>query len=274
MKALKLAGLFVVVLAVFIGVFLLIPNGENSKLPPVSANLYETYRQQITSEWEQAGDWQESLFKQNHDLVQQLSTKYTGEKIDALRQLNSRSAIEVVKKKVFEEWASPTCKKATVDQYVRGVNTIIKTDPAVKSDNDVKQILDVNNTYVAAYNLAHKGVGLKPSFNGDSWQSYDSYAQSLKKQKADIMHRSNYTQYLSNITDIKNGLNAIDSKLKQGRTTYYKSLASAIIDYFRHVERNTENLNKLRSARNRYENEYQANSNLTEFTREFAQNII
>lgn len=273
MKALKLGGIFVLVLVVFVGIFFLIPSGDSGKLPPVAENLYETYRQQFTNDWEQAGDWNEVLFKGNYDMVQQLSTQYGGDKIDALRQLNTRSAVEVVKKKVFDEWATPTCHKSVIDQYVGAVNTVKKTDATAEQNDDVKKILSVNSTYSSAYSLAHKGIGLSPHFDGSGWQSYANYAQSIKNQKAAIVRNNNYTQYLSDITDIKNGLNAIDSKLQKGRTSYYQSLAQSIISYYRNKERTTENLNSLRSMRNRYESEYQQNSSLTAFTREFAQSV-
>ncbi len=273
MKALKLAGIFVLVLAVFIGIFFLTSNGDSGKLPPVAENLYETYRQQFTNDWEQAGDWNETLFKGNYDMVQQLSTQYGGDKIDALRQLNTRSAVELVKKKVFDEWASPTCRKAVVDKYVGAVNIVKKTDATAEQNDDVKKILSVNSTYSSAYSLAHKGIGLSPRFDGSGWQSYVSYAQSIKNQKAAILRNSNYTEYLSNITDIKNGLNAIDGKLQKGRASYYQSLAQSIISYYRNKEHTPDNLNSLRSVRNRYESEYQQNSSLTAFTRKFAQSV-
>lgn len=273
MKALKLVGTFILVLALFIGIFFLIPSGDSGKLSPVDENLYEKYRQQFTNDWEQAADWNEALFKGNYDMVQQLSTQYGGDKIDALRQLNTRSAVEVVKKKVFDEWASPTCRKAVIDQYVNAVNTVKKTDATAGQNDDVKKILSVNSTYRSAYNLAHKGIGLSPRFDGSGWQSYANYAQSIKNQKASILRDNNYTQYLSNITDIKNGLNAIDGKLQKGRASYYQSLAQSIISYYRNKDRTTDNLNSLRSMRNRYESEYQQNSSLTTFTREFAQSV-
>ena len=276
MKALKLAGIFVVVLAIVVGVFLLMPSSTPAPLPPPSQNQYEAYRQQFTSDWAQAADWDENIFRSNYDIVQQLSIKYAGDKIDALRQLNTRCGIEVVKNKMLAEWESASCRKSVIDKYVGAINVMTKLDEAAAKDADVKQLRDINGTYQQAYSLAHKNFGLSPQFDGQSWQSYNSYAQGIKNQKANILGSNNYKTYLKNITDIKTGLAAIDGKLQKGRSSYYQALANSIIAYYRKIERSQRTMSQLsdlRSTRNRYESEYSQNSSLTAFTREFAQDV-
>lgn len=98
----------------------------------------------------------------------------------------------------------------------------------------------------------------------------------MSDKRTSMLGNSNYKEYLSNIIDIKNGLNAIPDKLSNGRTRFYNELASAIISYYSQTtssERIRSELNDLRNAISKYEGEYSSNSRLSSFARDYANDV-
>lgn len=273
MKAIKLVLTFVIILGGIIGAFVLFANPIPDPLPTISDTTYQTFREKFENDWEQAGDWDEKLFMSHCDLVQKLSTQY---ETATLNDLNTKTATEVVDKKIFDEWKSPTCAKNVVEKYINALKVIESKDNNAKTDPNVQKIRKVYETYTSAYTLAHQSIGLTPHFDGSNWNSYSNYSSSITDKKNSILGNSNYKEYLSNIVDIRNGLNAIPDKLSNGRTRFYNELSARIISYYSQImdyERTRSELNNLRNSISKYEGEYSSNSRLSSFAREFADDV-
>ena len=139
------------------------------------------------------------------------------------------------------------------------------------------KIISVNNTYRKAFELAHKSIGLTSGFDGSSWNSFSSYSNSTLTEKSSIQENENYKQYLVNIKDIKDGLNAIPSKLDNAKSRFYNDLANEIVYHYLNIEqslRTRSQLNELRDARNRFNNEApSSNSYLNDFCNTFADDV-
>lgn len=274
MKILKLILVFVIVLGGVVGVFWLIGGNTSSGLDDPSDNTYQTYRTQFENDWKDKGDWSDSLFGAHCDMVRQLSLEYN---VAPLKDLNTTTAVEVVFDKIFQEWSSASCKKVTVEYYIKALGKIQAEDENAKSNPNVQKINSVNETYKKAYALAHKGVGLTPGFDGTSWRSFSNYSNYMLSEKNSMQNDTNYKQYLANIKDIKDGLNAIPSKLDNARSCFYNDLASAIVSHYRNIEqslRTRSQLNELRNARNKFNNEApSSNKYLNNFCSTFADDV-
>lgn len=273
MKAIKLVLTFVLILGGVLGAFYLFRTDPIPLLPPPPDTTYQTFREQIEKDWEQAGDWNEQLFMSHCDLVQQLSRQY---ETATLNDLNTKTATEVVYKKIFDEWNSPSCAKNTVEKYINAIKVIESKDNNAKTDPNVQKIKNVYGTYTSADSLAHQIIGLTPHFDGSSWNSYSNYSSSITYKRTSMLGNSNYKDYLSNIVDIKNGLNAIPDKLSSGRTRFYNELANTIISYYSQTtssKRIRSELNDLRNAISKYEGEYSSNSRLSSFARDYANDV-
>ena len=273
MKAIKLVLTFVIILGSVLGAFYLFTNAGGGTLPPPPDTTYQTFREQFEKDWEQAGDWDEHLFMSHCDLVQQLSAQY---ETATLNDLNTKTATEVVYKKIFDEWNSPSCVKNTIEKYNNAIKVIESKDNNAKTDPNVQKIRNVYAVYISAYSLAHQGIGLTPHFDGSNWNSYSNYSSSITDKRTSMLGNSNYKEYLSNIVDIKNGLNAIPEKLSNGRTRFYDELAIRIISYFSQTpssERVESELKKLRNVIGDYEREYSSNSRLISFARDYANDV-
>lgn len=273
-KILKLILVFAVILGAVIGAFFItIDNGGDDPLPVILPGVYEMYSDQIANDWEQKGDWDEDLFKSHCDLLNQLSTEYD---VTQLRETESFRVLEVVHDKIFAEWASATCRYNTIDKYVKAVNLICKTYSDATSNPLVDKIQNVNKVYRSAYNQAYQGISLTPEFYGNSWNSFDAYSSMVRNNRDKILNDSVYKEYLSNITDIKNRLNNIPSRLSSARTSFYNSLATEIADHYNAIpaeSRTWEQLEVLRNCRNKYEDEYGSSSEITLCARTFNSDV-
>ena len=274
MKIIKLLLVFVIILGGVVGAFYLIGGGGGTGLEEPSDDTYQTYRTQFENDWKDKGDWSDSLFNAHCDMVRQLSLDYN---VAPLKDLNTNTAVEVVYEKIFWQWTSEYCKKATIENYIRALGKIQAEDENAKANPNVQKINSVNGTYKKDYALAHKGIGLTPGFDGTSWRSFSSYRNSMLSEKNSMQNDANYKQYLANIKDIKDGLNAIPSKLDNARTRFYNDLASDIVNHYRNIEqssRTRSQLIELRDARNKFNNEAPSSNNyLNNFCNSFADDV-
>ena len=276
MKTVKLIITFIIILGGVVLAFFWKSDNSGIHIDGPSNEVYETYRNQLKKKWEQQGDWNEGLFYSLCEMINKLSSDKTLQTAP-LKDLNTSTAVEIVFDKIFAEWKSTTCRKNVIEKYIKAVTTIESADDNASTNPNVKRIKSVNATYNEAYSLAHKGIGLIPRFDdGSSWNSYARYSNSILSEKDATLGNSNYKEYLSDITEIKNRLNSIPDKLSEGRRRFYDSLALEIVEYYRRFpqsERTRMQLNQLRTVRSKYEEEYQTNSYLDSFVTEFSDDV-
>ena len=273
MKAIKLTLAFICILGGVIGAFFIINHNIGGTLPPPPDDTYKIYRDQFVKDWEQANDWNEQLFMSHSDMIQQLSTQFDTE---SLNDLNTKTATEIVYKKIFDEWKSSSCARNIIEEYSGAIKVIESKDNNATKDPNVQKIKNVYLTYTTAYSLAHQNIGLTPHFNGSSWNSYSSYSSSIENKMRSMLNNSNYKTYLSNIAEIKNGLNAIPNKLSVGRTRFYEGLANSIEHYYSRINRENRTDSELKALRNtirKYEDEYKPSKRLSHFANDYAEDV-
>lgn len=274
MKAIKLIITFVVLLALVVLAFYIVPRKVDPPvlLDPPDETLKEM-RTLIERDWEQANDWDEKVFAKHCDKLNKMKNDYS---VGTLVDMNTRLAVETVYKKLMDgEWNSESCREKVVDKYVNALGVIIKADANAKDNNNVKKLYQVNDVYKKALSVSSIRIGLSPGFDGSSWRSFSAYSNSIKAKKASIESNAIYKEHLSNIREIKNGLANIDGRLSEARIAFYKSLANAITSYYSRIppsERNDSQLRTLRNVRDRYNNENN-NYNLNYFVSAFYSDV-
>lgn len=274
MKAIKLIITFVVLLALVVLAFYIVPRKVDPPvlLDPPDETLKEM-RTLIERDWEQANDWDEKVFAKHCDKLNKMKNDYS---VGTLVDMNTRLAVETVYKKLMDgEWNSESCREKVVDKYVNALGVIIKADANAKDNNNVKKLYQVNDVYKKALSVSSIRIGLSPGFDGSSWRSFSAYSDSIEAKKASIESNAIYKEHLSNIREIKNGLANIDGRLSEARIAFYKSLANAITSYYSRIppsERNDSQLRTLRNVRDRYNNENN-NYNLNYFVSAFYSDV-
>lgn len=262
-------------LALVVLAFIIVPKSTVSHdLPDPPDETLKEVRTQIEQDWEQANDWDETVFAKHCDKLNQMKNDYS---VGTLVDMNTRLAVETVYKKLMDgEWNSESCREKVVDKYINALGVISKADANAKDNNNVKKLYQVNGVYKKALSVSRIRIGLSPGFDGSSWRSFSAYSNSIKAKKASIESNAIYKEHLSNIREIKNGLANIDGRLSEARTAFYKSLANAITSYYSRIpssERNNSQLKTLRNVRDRYNNEYSNNYNLNYFVSAFYSDV-
>lgn len=281
MKALKLILVFAVLLGGVVGALWLTGGSSDDQLPALSDNTLSDYSNMIHQGWEAAGDWDESLFNRNCELISQLSRDY---ETTPLSNLNTTCAVECVYNRLFALWASPSCQKSKVDDYIHAVSVIEAKDPGAARNPNVEQIKEVYAVYNQAWNLAHRAIGLSPDFDGRRWNSYDSYRSRMMSQRDAMLANVTYKSHLSRIEDIADGLANYPANLDYGRRRFYAKLAGEIKEHFGQTppaERTKDQLQELRAVYADYSSQWRSLSDdngmggfLVEFNNDVMQNEV
>lgn len=274
MKILKLILTFCIILGAIVGVFLIIDGGDDEIFSSVTQDDYEKYSQRFIDDWEQRGDWDEQLFKSHCDLINQLGTRLSN--TEPLKDQETMIVVKLVNSKLFAEWASATCKNATVNKYINAVNVITKEDPNAKHNPLVADIWKVYAVYKKAYDLAYGSVSLEPTYDGSTWNSFIEYQNGKIASRDAVLRDNTYVTYLSNITDLKKNLNNLSSKLDGAKAVFYEKLAKEIVKYYMAIPSSTrtrQQLEALRLSRSYYEDQYQSNDMIDLCCTQFNQDV-
>ena len=287
MKSLKLILTFVGILAVAIGILWLanIDSGKKTKIFVPKSEI-ESATADIEGSWEESADWNHQVFADNCDLVKQMAKAYPDDAaaIDNLRDRNCNLALERIHPAMINQWANADCDRSVIKKYKAALDTVVKSYPNFEKMAMVKELNEIHKVYERAVRRAEGQVACGASFNGETgtWNSFDAYARGVRGERDAILHHQHYSQYLSNISAIKSGLNSIDDRLATARTNFYSALNSRILTFFRNIaqaERTQDQLATLRSVKSRFLNEYQGGSHKssldrldTEFTKDVRAN--
>lgn len=274
-KAIKLFFIFSLILGGIVASFYIVNRNNTITIKGTTDATLEQYREQFEYEWEQVGDWDLDLFRKHCDMINQLTADSVYDVV-ILNDLNTSTAVEIVYKNIIKEWNNTSCSKIKIDNYTEAISVISKADFNAPSNPNVILIREIYGVYLKAYNLSLKKIGLTPYFDGNNWNSYSNYASSIESQKSNILNNNYYQKYLSNISEIKKGLDEIPSKLSSGRSHFYTLLANKIRGYYNDTpkfDRTRFELNKLRNTISKYEGEYGSNSSLSSFARTYADDV-
>ena len=270
-KAVKLILVFVVVMAIVVGAFLLASSensgsGKGYSMDDVSA----TYAKEFEDKWKEANDWDYDLFMQNHSTINVLSKDHS---VETLRDLNTLHATMLVHDNLIAEWKKSSCSEAKVSRYMQAIDTITKYDRKAASDNNIKELRRINSVYRRALTLARKNIGLQPQFSApDHWNSFEKYEQSVMAERSSILGNSDYREYLQNITNLHSSLNGIEGKMATAKRQFYEHLADRIKSYYNNCTRTKDNLRTLSSVRDKYKRE-SGNENLNKFVQDFRNDV-
>lgn len=273
MKAIKLLIAFCVVIAVIVGVFFVMGGGGGSARDDGSDPTLNGYRAKIENDWKQRADWDETMFRTHADMLNQLGTEYS---VETLVDLDTRLAIETVYGRLVAEWASPACRRTTVDGYMKALATIASVNANANDDNNVRKLRAIDKVYRTALALSAARLGIATGFDGDTWRSFSDYSASVRARRDAVLGNALYKEFLSGISALKDGLLSIDARLAAAKASFCRELVRDIIAYYYEYdpqERNSSQLAALRSVRNRYAAEFGSSSEIDSFVKDFYRDV-
>lgn len=279
MKAIKLILLFIAVLGCIVGFFFLSGGSGEGGIEVADADQIQKYRKECKKAWQRNQDWNEETFLKYHDLASQ-------SKNTQLKDLNTSKAITITKNKIFAQWHSSDCHHDSIQKYLDAIKTIKSKDSNAKNNVSVKEIEKVDSVYQVAYTFVNddKQYKIYPSLTGSNydfeWTKFSDHSKvkKINQQKKDITDNPDYTEHLSNIDEIKTGLDDIPNKLEKSKEKYYNKLAEKLVKEFQKIpkeERIRIQLNNLGDAQTTIQNENNgtAPETLSKFYTEFDQDV-
>lgn len=234
MKTLKIVGIFVLVVGVFVGIlYFLHPNKEVS-ITPETNNVVEQYGSKIDQMWNDVV-WDTSVYMRVKGMLNSPSAKKDLKaSLPTLEQKNINIALAHLDSVLIAEWAKADCNDKIVSEYIAGVRYIKKDAPVFTgSDNRVKKLEGIYALYSNLKGFCNSSFTLKVKYDIDraSWNSFSSHRNSqmanLNKYKG-----SEYYKYLSDITFIKNGIAAVPDRLDNAEIRFMKDLCLEIKSQF------------------------------------------
>ncbi len=284
MKSLKLILTFLGVLAVAVGILFLanIEIGKKTKVFVPQSEI-KLATADIEGTWEDVSGWDSRVFADNCALVKQMAKAYPDDAtaIANLSDRNCNLALERIQPAMINQWAKADCDRSMIKKFKAALDTVVAADRHFSQVAVVKDLTAIHGVYERAVRRAEAVVACGVKFNGETgtWNSFEAYARSVRGDRDAILHNQHYTQYLSNITAIKTGLNSIDSRLSTARTNFYSGLCSSILNFYRQIpqtERTMEQLTVLRNAKSHFLSEYQGGGyerSLSELDKQFTKDV-
>lgn len=266
MKILKLSILFAAILGVIVLIFGTDFLKEIGSDDPSKPSDYKFIQSSVEKEWNNSTDWDESIFKENHVLIDQ--SKLRDYDKNTLIEHNCSRAISRIDTLIFEEWGKSNCNDNVIKHYIAATGKITEVNSEIRNHETFKKIMSVYETYNTVNKFISKVIGLTPIFNptNKTWNHFSTYRTTIENKLNSIKNNSNYTNYLSNITKFRNGLNNIPNRLNEAQRTFYTQLGNNIINYFSNQLERTNDIDVLKQQQrslNNCKRNYESESSKT-----------
>lgn len=227
---------------------------------PTGLNL-EHYQREIDCRWQGTTGWDEETFLNTHAYCRVCGVEEHNRHL--LHTQNADRAAVHIDSAALREWDKPDCNERTIARYVSAIDTVDKYCPnaGTKERTDIRLVLDINETYRNALAFVRSSYRRTPDFSRErnQWTPYSRYANDYKQKRDRLQNDTLLTFHLKNITEIKQGLANVDSKLATAKTVYYRDLAQRMADSYNAIPdtlRTEDDYNRLSAAITQYKTEY------------------
>lgn len=236
MKTVKLAFIFVGILAVVAGVVYLssLMNHDNDMVVDYTEYGKEVL-DKIDREWQKGDDWSKEHFEDTRDYLSVREDKI-GNGYATLVEHFQVKALACLHEKTVNTFAEPACRKADADERKSDLELFKEAAPKQKEEPQLKTLEGIHEVYRRAYSLTYAKLGLSPAFNKEkgSWNDYNKFDQNVRNRK-DAVLKNTYYKYVGGISEIKEGLVGIDGRLSKAKEEFVKNLVSEIESAYRPI---------------------------------------
>ena len=287
MKALKLMGVFVLIVGIIAGAIYLpnlIDRLDSDRVETDDVTL-KTLVDNIDKEWEIEQRWNKDLYKSHRNLISQYKSDLSEDASKLALDGLDIKASKILWSEIKKEFAKRDCSYKKVLTLQDGANYVKKKSTAPNADMD--ELQKSVSTYRTIYYFAKSAHKCNVKFDGDRWstdvkknrksaeyKSFAEYERDILSYRENHINNIYYKKYLNGITELKNGLNEknVKDKLAKARESFYNDLTNLIISYYEQVERTSENWERLKNCKVSNEMGYTP-ENLRSFMKEFKNSV-
>ena len=238
-KILILLAVFVGVVGLVIGSFLLMGGGEDL-LPKLPREVVQRYQKKIDKYW-QAGVWSPECYDTARAYLYSGRKKLQGSFITLLEYNDSR-AIGIIDTAMVAEWAKPNCDPSKVRYFYDGLKKVKSESKSEggtgveKIDNRVPRLDETYKLYRELLSFIQNDYEMTANY-----PSSTSMAELLRSHHSSFLGKktslgsSKYYSYLKNITSIKEGLANTEERLCRAEKSYFERMIAKATRYYENI---------------------------------------
>lgn len=228
MKILKIAGIFILVIALFGGIIYFLGTETEEQLPPEEV---KHYREKIDEKW-RGVVWDESVYEYVKGYLGRHRSELRGS-YNSLIDYNSETAISHINEALMEEFHKNDCSTAKVEEYYAGVKYLLNNDADhAATDSRVTKLKNTFTLYKEVEAFCGRNFRVtSQSFDLESPEIWSPQFSSHRNSVMSTMNRlksNNCYSEIRNITRFQNGFNSVSSKLDDAELAYMKIIYKLI----------------------------------------------
>lgn len=251
MKALKLFGIFILILGCVIGILHISSDSDDHGSGTVEdSGDAQKIQSEIETYWNNASAWKPEDFEAQYNKIKQCEGVGWIDEVDSNNLTELLYALVVSRMETLQiaEYHKSECNETIIRKLMDGVNAVCKKQPVYQNNPVVKELKDCHHLYTEMLTFAHSKFDLDCNLIEDSdtlhfhrWSSYKDYATEMKGKALTFRGHNLYIKYLSNITILKVGIDSgkVEKKLAEGERAYANLLAKEIVESFSNIDEKT-----------------------------------
>lgn len=248
MKALKLFGIFILILGCVIGILHISSDSDDHGTGTVEdSGDAQKIQSEIETYWNNASAWKPEDFEAQYNKIKQCEGVRWIDEIDSNNLTELLYALVVSRMETLQiaEYHKSECNETIIRTLMDGVNAVCKKQPVYQNNPVVKELKDCHHLYTEMLTFAYSKFDLDCNLvevSADTlfhrWSSYKDYATKMKEKAQSFRVHNLYIKYLNNITILKDGIDSgkVEKKLAEGQRSYADRLAKEIVESFSNID--------------------------------------
>ena len=242
MKALELVSLYILLLAITVGIIWipeLFGNLSDDEMNGEYPESFKDAKELIEKEWQNLDDWSIEHFLGTKGYLSVRKDKLGKSGYATLEDRFEVKALDCLYNKTIALFSNPHCKNADVQKFYDDMNRYCKEAPKQSKAEKMDTLQGVHNVYKSAYGLIHKEIGLHTNFNQDAdkdkkrwWSDFNQYESGIINEIDSVQKVFCYDR-ISKIIEIEDGLKNITTKLTKAKSKFLSDLIKNIDECFK-----------------------------------------
>ena len=256
MKALKLVSLFILLLAITVGIIWipeLFGNLSDDEMNGEYPESFKDAKELIEKEWQNLDDWSIEHFLDTKGYLSVRKDKLGKSGYATLEDRFEVKALDCLYKKTISIFSNPHCNNADVNTFYNDMEIYCKKAPEQSKAEQIDTLKGIHNVYKRAYRFINRKIGLETGFHKSAeknkwWNDFNKYEESIETEQNNIKKEA-YFNHISGIIEIKNGLKNISPKLANAKSVFLSQLIKDIdrcfTPYIEEIQRCTSEINVI-----------------------------
>ncbi len=264
MKIIKLLLSFILILGIVIGILYLTGSfGDSGTGGGSDPKTFAEQSSLLDDEW-QTASWDINLYKKGMIRLRQNEEALGEDGMKTLIDKLNEYAIPKLRNTMMKEFAKTDCNASTIETLYKSLEELKSTTPGREKHEGIVEMSGTYKIYKEAMRLCSAKIAFNPG-DGTNWTPLANQKKAYLDKRASIKSDP-YYKFIQNITDIKNGLNTLDSRLNAAATNFKNDVAQRIIKKYSSRKESADEFFRVKS---KFQHEFGSHSSLDNLADQF-----